>query len=68
MKRVDLTDIAVDREKLGDLLADIADLEERNHDLLAAVAAEAGVKLPHDPEDMRDLFDVRRRLLGQLFG
>ncbi|MDE2976135.1 MAG: hypothetical protein OXU63_01290 [Acidobacteriota bacterium] len=62
---VDLESAGVDREALRDLLAGFVDVEAHNLDLLVAVGAEAGVKTPHDPEDLQVLVANRRRLLDR---
>jgi len=67
-KRVDLTDIAVDREKLRRLLDRITDLESRNLALLRAVAERTGMRNPLDTELDRQLDDQRRAQLEAVFG
>lgn len=67
-KRVDLTDIAVDREKLRRLLNRITDLESRNLALLRAVAERTGMRNPLDTELDQQLDDERRAQLEAVFG
>ena len=67
LKRVDLSDIDIDRDKLRELLDRITDLESRNLALLRAVAARLGMKTPPDPDLDRQLDDDRRAQLDAIF-